>query len=552
MPFFLDEESGISRVHLCPPQTHVTPISLLICASVGAGKTLASEQILHYYYRHGYTIISLSDQKDSLELAFSMFEPEAPYHLRKLKRLGCPIEAIPTKIYHPFTFNIPHHPLPPINFYTINIKTLNRTLLQFLAETNENKRSIQIIMETLENLKKNEGLHHLVYYADEKTESTSQITRQGVRLRSDNPDDFYSRTKMGTEKTSSEINSYLKPFIKSYTLTPQSTDTNLDILDIMNDQKHYHIFTYKYEKDDRLKKFYLLHNIEQIINHADQARHPILLYIGEIRHLTPNTNEGFNSYLAESLKQKFTIMRNMGKGFSIVTDTQVYRDVHPSIIDSMNENIFGRITSLKEIEFISKALRLTTQEVNLLKSLQVGEFIIKTTDQYTDEPNLQKIHLFLPPAMHAEVGYNFFQTYAEKHPDKLQTYTELTKKISNLKNAIQENVSILKDAENQKKRDQIKKQQEEKNSKTKNKIDTETLKLLNKTAKAQEITDNLKQLIYQDYTTTTPQPSLADLAHKYKLYLSNGQPNKMAIKRAIQHTHQKTQENDTPQNNQNQ
>lgn len=546
MTFRINEDEGVSRIQL------EIPVNMLIYASVGGGKSHLAEQIANFHYRKGFTVISLSDVKGTFEQAFSMFEPEAPYHLRKLRKFGCPIQAVPTKIYHPFTFKIPDHSLPPINFYTINIKNLNRTDLNFLAETAENKRSIQILLEQVEALKKTEGLHHLAFYADEKTESDVNIGNTKIRLRSDNPDDLFSRTKMGTEKTSSEINSYLKPFNKEYCILPANCPHNIDIVQIMNDQKHYHIFSQKWIKDEREKAFHILHILLEIISHADQAKHPICIYTEEITFLLPDTNEGFTAYLSDYFKKTLLSFRSMGKGFSSILVTQSFRATNQNVIDSCNETVIGRVSSLKEIESISKALRFTTQEVNLLKSLDVGEFCIKTIDQFTDEPNYSKMKPFLTPTAHKEIYDNFFQKYEQKHPDRMQTYKELKQDIQARKQAVIESVSILKDAENQKKRDTIKREQENRQTKEKTKIQTETAKVLIKTAKAEATDHKIKELIYQDYINTVPRPSLSQLANKYHILLSDGTPNKTGIKRIItQITKQRNKQDNDTNNSQN-
>lgn len=524
----------ISRVKLINPEGKVIPLNILIYSSSGGGKTLAEEQIADYYHRNGFTVISLTDVKDELELGFCMFEPTAQYHKANLRTYGCPTQAKPTKIYHPFTFNIPHHKLPNINFYTIDIKSLTRQDYNFLAESPENKKSIQIILEQLNNLKKHEGIHHLVFYAENQTESMANITKTGVRFRSDNPNDFYTKSKIGTEKTSSELLTYLKPFIIDYTIAPSNCKHNIDIEKLINDQQHYHIFTSKWIKDKRLKSFYILHLLNEIINNSDKARYPICLIIEEVRYLVPNTAEGYTTYLAEEIKNNMTRMRNMGKGYASILTTQVYRDVNDKVIDTINEIIIGRLTSMKEYEFVGKTMRLTTTEINLLKSLQVGQFVIRAKEQYADEVTLQKVKFFMPPHSHKEVGDNFFTTYEKNYPTQMRQYTELIDEMKTIKNQIEEEVSILKDKENQSKKDQLKIERESKLDKEKMKLKIEMAKIQKKTEKTEDIDEKLRDAIYNDWIDNNKTQSLSDLARKYDMYLSDGiTPNKMRIQRII-------------------
>ena len=530
----IDSSESISRVKLVDAEGQVIPLNILIYSGSGGGKTVAEEEIADYYHRHGWTIISLSDVKDELEQGFSMFDPHSYYHLRKLKRYGCPIGKRPTKIHHPFTFDIPKTKLPDIDFFTINIKNLNRIDLQFLAETGENKKSIQILLEQIQNLKSNEGLHHLVFYAENQTESMANLTKTGMRFRSDNPDDFFTKSKIGTEKTSGEISSYFKPFLNDYCLAPANSKHNLDISGIMNDQKNYHIFTYKWIKDRRLKSFFILHLLNELILNADKAEHPILFIIEEVRFLVPQSSEGYVAYLAEEIKNTLTRMRNMGKGYGCVMTTQVYRDVNEKVVDTANEQIIGKLTSIKEYEFIGKAMRLKTSEIDLLKSLQVGEFVIKAKEEYTDEVTLQKVKLYMPPHAHKDIGTNFFDLYTKNYPDKMKYYNELIETMNALKTRISDEVNILKEKENETKKKQLKEEKESRLDKEKMRLKIEMAKVQKKTERTDEIDEKLKEAIYERFIETTgKEHSTRSIAKYFKLLLTNGEPNHKAVQRAI-------------------
>lgn len=552
----IDMQDGISRVTLTDENAKVTPQIILVNGGVGSGKSIGSEGIVNYYYRNGYTVISLSDVKDQIEQGFSMFEPKEYYHLENIRRYGSPKGSIPTKLYHPFTFTIPkNHKLPDINFYTFNIKNIMRTDLNFIAESSENKKSIQIIIDTLQKLKNDEGLHHLVYYAENQTESMANLVKTGMRFRSDNPDDFFTKSKIGTEKTSSEITSFFKPFIVDYNLTPENCPYNLDIKKVMNDQKHYHIFTTKWIKDKKQKQFYILHLLNEIMQNTDYAKHPVLLYIEEIRFLLPQSSEGSIPFLAEEVKNTLTRMRNMGMGFACIMTTQAYRDTHERVIDSCNEIFITKLTSLKEYEFIGKALRLTTQEINLLKSVERGEYVIKAKDEFSDEPSQQKIKLFMPPHAHCEVEYNFFKHYEHYFPDKMRLYPELFEEMELIKQDIIERVTTLKDKENETKKQTLKKEREGKLDKEKLRLKVEMAKVQGKQTKADEIDDKMKDIIYQEYINATGKDkSYRTIARKLNIFLSDGiTPNQMVVKRAIIQAERKkttvtptTNENMTP------
>jgi len=523
------------------------PMNCLVVATVGAGKSLVGEQIAHFFYRNGYTIISLSDVKDAYEFGFCMFEPTAPYHRRKLHKFGCPIGGVPTKLYHPFTFALPRNTkLPNINFYTLNIKTLTRTDMNFLAESEENKRSIQILLEELQKLKRDDGLHHLIFNAENQTESIANLTKTGMKFRSENSDEFYTRSKQGTEKTSAEMSAYFKPFIDTYALAPESAPSNLNIVDIMNDQTSYHVFSTRWITDRRLKAFFILHLLQDLINNESHAKHPICIYLEEIRFLTPAGSEGFNKFLAQEIGTTMTRMRNMGRGFAIISTTQIYRAVHTDVLDTFNETVIGRIESKKEREFIGKADRLSTQDTNLLKSLEVGDFVIKTKDEFSDEATLQKVRFYMPPHSHKEQGYSFFEWYAKRFPDKMRTYGDLIDQMRDLKNRITQEVKVLVDAENQRKREAVKKERDERIAKEREKIKASLQKTQKVVEKKDAVDEKLQDLIYNEWKSAEGKDkSLRSIARKFNLYIgTTGDPNSMAVKRAIERYERRHQAKD--------
>jgi hypothetical protein len=548
--FSVSNDDGVSRILATSLEDgSAVPMNCLVVAGVGGGKSLGGEQLANFYHRNGFTVISLSDVKDAFEFGFSMFEPTAPYHLRKLRKFGCPIGAVPTKLYHPFTFQLPRQAkLPDINFYTLNIKTLTRTDLNFLAESEENKRSIQIILEQLQKLKRDDGLHHLIFNAENQTESVANLTKTGMKFRSDDPDTFFTRSKTGTEKTSAEMSSYFKPFIDTYALAPESAPTNLNIVDIMNDQEHYHVFSTRWITDRRLKAFFILHLLQDIINNETYAKYPICIYLEEIRFLTPAGSEGFTKFLAQEIGTTMTRMRNMGRGFAIISTTQVYRAVHSDVLDTFNETVIGRIGSIKELEFMSKALKLSTQDTNLLKSLEVGDFVIRTKDEFSDESTLQKIRFYLPSHAHKEQGYSFFEWYAKRHPEQMRTYGDLISQMAALKTRIIEEVKVLTEKENATKRDAVKKERDERISKEKEKIKAQMQKVTKTTEKKDAVDEKMQELIWNEWNKADGKDkSLRSIARKFNLFVgSTGDPNAMAVKRAIERYERRRGVNEKP------
>jgi len=413
---WIDNSQGIDRVSITDENTdQPIPIAALIVGDRGSGKTTVAEGIKNYYRENGYTVITIADAKDDLEAAFSMFEVAAPYHLRKLRQTGTPIKKIPTKIYHPLTLNIDTEKrYPKIEWFSIDIKELTRIELAYLAETEKNTTSIQLCLETIRELSNNEGIHHLVYKTEEKTESQIEIAKK-VRLRSDKAEDFFSKTKVGTDKTAGEIHKYFMPFLKDYSITPHNYHRNINIVEIMNDQKNHHVFTYKYIQDKRLKSFYIIHILQQIIRHKDKMRYPIIIHIPEIKYLLPQKSDGFTTYLAQAISDIIATMRSNGIG--IIADTQVYSDTNTIVTNVMSEHFIGKMTSLKEYDYIGKALRLGKTDIDKMRALKIGRWITKTINKNMNETKLEEMQFYMPPHAHKEVFEKFEEKYS-KHTNQ--------------------------------------------------------------------------------------------------------------------------------------
>jgi hypothetical protein len=324
-------------------------------------------------------------------------------------------------------------------------------------------------------------------------------------------------------------------------------------VEVMNDQKHYHIFSQKWIKDKRQRSFYINNLLQQIISHKDEAKHPILIVIEEVRVLLPEISTGFTPFLAKEIAENLAKMRNTGKGFSCLMTTQVYTQTHHEIT-AIAELVVGKLKSLREIDYISKTLHLNSTETGILTSIQTGEFVVRAKAEYDTEPSLQKIRMYLPPHAHNEVGTNFFEVYENKYPEKMRDYKDLIKEITKIKQETIDDVTILKDKENQMKNTELKKVREEKMTVQKDRMKIELAKIQNKTEKAEETSHQLKEAVYNEYINATGKDkTFRQIALKYNIKLSSGKPNHTQVKRIINEIHkEKTNEQNTNNNEQTQ
>lgn len=508
---------------------------ILITAKSGSGKSIASEGIVEKLHKKGFTIFCITDVKDEFETAFCIFKPEKKYHITNIKKqLGKEIlepsdfNTKQIQIYHPFTFNIPKYPIPEIKFFTIPIKNLNRELIQIWFETDSERQSIRTILQSIEEIKKNEGLHDLLYKI--RKNSTTKIDKKN-EISIGNADSLWMDTTTGGNiKTLAELTGFLKPFIQDYIFTPENCKLNLDFDEIFTNKEQrqkYHILSYKWIKDRKIKDFTTICFLDSLLNYLDKneekIKNPICILIEEIRFLAPNSAKGYKHYLAEYLAKKLAIVRAKAKGISTIMTTQIYQDVNEVIRNSATINLLGQIESLSEIDRISKSLKLKRPDLLQIRNLQKGEYMFLKENDYGS------FTLRVPTHCHKEIDYNFIEMYRKIYPEKMQTYQEITDYIKEIKEEIENKIKekIMKEKKEMVK---IKKEKVEEKIAQKNMQKIAKEKIEQSKQKINEITQQLENLIYQDYKEGL---SYSEIATKHNLFLNNGKPNKMKVARAI-------------------
>ena len=137
---------------------------VVLCSVSGAGKTLALENVVHNYWKKGFTVINLTDVKLNFENCFACLPINVipDFHKFKIEKQNelDKMEQVPMKIYHPFTFNLPSRKLlPDINIFTIPLKSLRREHFSFLSETHASSETVKLLLSTTESLKSTDGIY---------------------------------------------------------------------------------------------------------------------------------------------------------------------------------------------------------------------------------------------------------------------------------------------------------------------------------------------------------------------------------------------------------
>ena len=119
------------------------PNMILLLAMSGHGKSSAMSKIAEYYHNNGYVVVFLTDQKDTMEFGFANFSPnDLPYNIFNqqqiefIKNLNKEPIGIPTKIYHPYSFNLKKNTKYPshIELFSFDIKTFDRHDFSLIME----------------------------------------------------------------------------------------------------------------------------------------------------------------------------------------------------------------------------------------------------------------------------------------------------------------------------------------------------------------------------------------------------------------------------------
>ena len=385
---------------------------IFIFAKSGYGKGLVGERILQKYHEKGYVVIGVADPKDEIELGYAMFEPKEKYHLEELRSCGIEKGKKDVKLYHPFTFNLPTTKLPEMNLFTISLKEFGQQEWGIIAETQSETETIRLLKNSSQNISNDAGLYGFMQYLKNSVEGKSE----GKKLKI-NPKNFFLAVKSGTAKSLTEISNYLQPFKKDYFLTSNNNPHRLNWKEILNDQKHYHIFTSNYIQDEKLKSLLVLHLLNQIVRNKAHTTKPIIIFIPEIAKLTPFKPEGYQKFLAIEIKEILKTIRSMGRGMSAVCDSQVYEGVDKDVRSSGQTTLFGELGSIDDIEGVSKALSYKRNIKELL-----SDMLYRNTYLMKGREGFGTFTILLPLHCHAEPHYNFQEMYKKHYPEKMKSY----------------------------------------------------------------------------------------------------------------------------------
>jgi hypothetical protein len=517
----------------------ILPFHALFNATTGHGKGLTMEFLVEEWKKKtNGVVIYLIDPKDEGEATFCQYLPKEKYHIDRLSRDGMKPEKHNCKVYHPFTFNIPKQYLPPINFFTIPVKSLNKEELGLLAESSWDSASIKLMLRVSQDLGRKSGIMKYLH----EIERMTKVKKKNKEPVSD-PKNWRLHSGGGSAKDVAEIGNLLSPFKKDYFLSNDLCPHNLNFKEILQDNQNYHIFLTMFLSEGtrkKLKGFIALYLLNKIIENRKYLKKPLLILIPEIKIIAPRNPQGYRFYLSQAFSEALVTVRNKGKGISSIGDTQVWSDTDDKIKSAFNLTFFGKLNP-KDREIVTKACSYGRNEKDLLKD--VSEY--KCSYICYDKEDEGIFRFFMPRHMHKEINYNWIEMYKEHFPKKTQRYDNLIEEMKNRWNEEDKEIEEMLKKRNQIEKEEIEKEEREKKRKEKEEKNKE------KEKKIEESIDVIKEAkqkmcykIFKDESIPSKEKTYRAIARKIRETFNEQTFSHLTAKKYIQEYEKKLNSKD--------
>lgn len=394
---------------------------ILWVGKTGSGKSVSCNQAAHKLKNNGYTVLYVSEKPGAeFDNAFCMFPQEDEVMLEILKRRN--ITPLPkedclksAKLYHPYTFNIPTEKIPPIKFFTFPLDSLEDESIAALFDGDMKLQSFKAVKAGINELSQEEGVFDLIQNIGEKITDEDEDTPA--------IDEFFQELPMeGTINTRKAITSAFRGFLDHFFLAPSEGALNLDMLEILNDNKHMHFFSTKWITDKKLKVIFtimLLRRIQTALS-TGKVKHKVCIVLEEIKVLLPAENgQEFEKVLSSVIATLLSTIRTYAY---VMATTQVYFATEKSFRNSCTEKFFGKLAE-EDKEGLIKNHNFTMAKIAELNKLRKPGLFIRWDDLNTDE--IPIISCPPPPFAIQQEGENFFQKFKVMYPGLLESYKDL-------------------------------------------------------------------------------------------------------------------------------
>jgi len=389
--------------------------TLIIAASGVGQKTCAQERITEEHFRGGDTIIICPNAKNNVEGGFCQFPITAKYHLKQLKYQQEKPQQIPIKYYHPYTPNFPTKKIYNCNIFTLDIKNLDRFTNSFIFESTTETTSISILNNAITKLKNNEGIVDLL--REIQIKSKSKFKKQ----------DFVFEGVPTSININTILNRY-SIFKYNPVFMPSNFGYNLDMLKILRDNKHYHVFDNRFINDSKLKDLTTLYILNEIRKLKPKIKNNVVVVLDELKSFCPNNAmHEYKKILNRLIAELISTLRSLG--ISFISSSQIYGDIDQSVAQSFNELLIGKTSALRDLYEISRVVGLDSSARKEIMELDYNEFILLSNEAFRE---MTPLTIHLPRHAHQEQGQVFDRMCEQYCPDKMKSHKDIIKNITKL------------------------------------------------------------------------------------------------------------------------
>lgn len=447
------------RLDIYRKDRDVSEDMMLVSGTTGSGKSTFIMSLCYTLWKYyGFSVVFLSEKfGDSFASSFCEFPPVDDWQLSALEEQSQGVETIPVVNYHPFSFRIPFSGGLPdtFRFFSLPLKNLNEQCLASLFSGMEDAQSVRVCYNVLKKIGNSDGLANFLWKIKEnlkKDESVGQMSLSSFLI---------DAGLEGDARTLSKVSASFEAFSEHFFLQDIACPYNLDFVKLINDVKHWHVFSTNWVTERRVRYFTILAVLNELVRalESGKIKKKLVIVLEEVKVLIPRSSEtSYKDELAKGLVELLSTVRSKGKGVMVVATSQNYYDTNKQFRGSCNSRLFFR-TSPEDRVSLRKNLNYNQSMIELLQELnqKVGYCV------FADELErgiYSKYVADVPPFRH-KTNSDYFSVFREVFPDRLVKYDDVLSFFSESKSLMQEYIR----GKSQELKDVIEKEKAEKKSK---------------------------------------------------------------------------------------
>jgi GTPase SAR1 family protein len=411
------------------------PRSLLVLGVTGCGKTTFLERYVEVEYLKGVKVVDIWDSKANLEGAFRVFEPRG----KQLKIMQVFNEKVgekvlesthyPCKVWMPLSKNLPKKLPSCFEPFTIPLKELGKSDLDFLAEVRRFFMSSVILADLLKKIPKN---YTLADFFKELSGLTEYQTA----------DSFFGQKIAIHRQIRRFAMRLFLPFNKEYMISSEVNPlamTEKRLIEELNDQKTFTVFSTKFIDDKKTRTFvtlWLLNRIAQLKSEG-KIKQKIIIVIRDLWTLAPRFfAQEFESTMIQKIFEVLSTFRS--KDVEIVADCQDPTTLNLRLSGQFTEVLTGSIFTPSEVSFFAESGSFLDKDV----INQIFNLRFKKIKQLYDLLSGEFITIIYPQHKHMEASDNFFDLWRKNY----NTYVDFTKIIKESKEELINKINEIKES----------------------------------------------------------------------------------------------------------